>query len=97
MSDWKSELEAMLVQTEAIAREAVARSIVILPPAPAEPSLPTLQKPLPEKIATDAIDWGPSEREQIAKRVESFRAHQRRVAREREDYAAATIARMRQL
>jgi hypothetical protein len=39
-------------------------------------------------------DFGGAEREEINKRVQSFRAHQQRLIREREEYAASILQKM---
>jgi hypothetical protein len=41
-----------------------------------------------------SVDWALSEREEIARRIANFRAHQQRLKREREDYAASEFKRM---
>ncbi|MGY4508986.1 hypothetical protein [Bradyrhizobium sp. USDA 3650] len=93
MANWEAELEAMLAQTNEIARRGAA-SIVpgkqLTSPVAAVPLQGNIEAVLPTERKS-------TEREEIEKRIESFRAHQRRFAREREDYAAETIARMRRL
>jgi hypothetical protein len=40
------------------------------------------------------MKWGGSEREEIGKRVATFKANQQRFTREREDYALSTLMRV---
>ncbi|WP_426424883.1 hypothetical protein [Bradyrhizobium genosp. A] len=86
MSDWRVELEALRAQTDAYAH-GVAGKIVSPQHAP-----PTV---VVQTSVLRPIDWGGSEREKIGKRVANFRAHQRRLAREREEFASSTIAKLR--
>ena len=92
MSDWKAELEAMLAQTDALARK-VSAEAVSQRPSPAVSAPVTRERAEPSRLRP--VDWRVSERDEIHKRVESFRAHQRRFAREREQFASSVIAQMR--
>jgi hypothetical protein len=40
------------------------------------------------------MKWGGSEREEIGRRIATFKAHQQRFTREREDYAQSTLMRV---
>jgi hypothetical protein len=94
MSDWKAELEALRAQTDAYAQSVAGKDVR---PQHAPPAVAGLQSQ-PEVVETSVlrpIDWGGSEREEIGRRVAIFRAHQRRVAREREEFASSTIAKLR--
>ena len=42
----------------------------------------------------EPMKWGGSEREEIRKRIATFKAHQQRFTREREDYALSTLTRV---
>jgi hypothetical protein len=42
----------------------------------------------------EPMKWGGSEREEIGKRVATFKANQQRFTREREDYALSTLMRV---
>ena len=81
MTDWKTELDALVKETMAF-----ARGLRVEPPAPR-----TIVKPDPIPPMT-AID---SEREQIRQCVANFRAHQQRFNREREDHASSEWGRIR--
>jgi hypothetical protein len=82
--NWKIGLDALIEETMAFARTVkvsptsgaspIVRSIEPLVDEPA----PTRQQPLSNSIT--------SERDEILRRVENFKAHQQKVAREREDY-----------
>ena len=47
-----------------------------------------------EQPRLEPMKWGGSEREEIRKRVATFKAHQQRFTREREDYALSTLLRV---
>jgi hypothetical protein len=47
-----------------------------------------------EQPRLEPMKWGGSEREAIRRRVATFKAHQQRFTREREDYAASTLIRV---
>ncbi|MGY8683894.1 hypothetical protein Q2941_39895 [Bradyrhizobium sp. UFLA05-153] len=85
MSDWKADLAALIAETRALTRT-LNDSVEQPRPQPRE----TVQR-----IGLDPIDWGGPEREEIRKRVESFKANQQRFIREREAYAASVLTRMR--
>ncbi|UQR61261.1 hypothetical protein LRP30_30510 [Bradyrhizobium sp. C-145] len=83
MRDWKSELDALVAEAMAFALK-----VEIGQPRPQ----------LKEVIDRDGVslpDYGGSERDQIRKRVESFKAHQERFMREREEYANSLLRRIR--
>lgn len=87
MADRKTELDAFVEEMMAYAREIrFGRPVPIDRPVPIEMSEPP---PLPP------IKGSRSEREEIEQRIANFRAHQRRVTREREDYAEIMLLKMR--
>lgn len=93
MSDWKAELDALRAQTEAYARKVGGEAVTSRPlPPPAALGSP-LEVVAPIKV--EPINWGAPEREEISRRVQNFRDHQRRIAREREEFASSTIAKLR--
>lgn len=83
MHDWKSELDALVAETTAF-----ARSLKI-----------EIERPQPNEAVAQATssrpDYGGSERDEIKKRVESFKAHQERFMREREEYADSLLRRIK--
>jgi hypothetical protein len=85
MADWKADLDALVAATSAFANTMNDRAAQPLP-QPRE----TIQR-----VELAPIDWGGPEREEIRKRVETFKAHQQRFAREREDYAASVLRSVR--
>ena len=96
MSDWKAELEAMLAQANDLSQRASIepvslRSLPVVSVSAAAPVPVDVVVPSHPKLA----DRSRSEREEIKKRVESFRAHQRRFAIEREKFCSSVIAQMR--
>ena len=85
MSDWKADLDALVAETRALTRT-LNDGVAQPRPQPRETV---------ERIGLDPIGWGSADREEIRKRVESFRANQQRFIREREAYAASVLIRMR--
>jgi hypothetical protein len=85
MNDWKSELDALVAETMAF-----TKSLKVVIDAP---------RSLPEQAlkrgGLSAPDDGGSEREEIKKRVERFKAHQVRFTREREEYANSLLRRIK--
>ena len=80
MLNLKANLDTFIAETMAF-----ANSIRV------EPMIPrTVMEPNREP----SVDWVLSEREEIARRIANFRAHQQRLKREREDYAASEFKRM---
>ncbi|MCK1414861.1 hypothetical protein IVB55_18165 [Bradyrhizobium sp. CW4] len=95
--DYRKELEALMAETAALAA-ATAVAIAHKPPvagpqAPLDLAVSILNEP--SRPAPPHYDYGPSEREQISKRVENFRAHQERFRREREDHYSKIMTRVR--
>ncbi|WP_049823895.1 hypothetical protein [Bradyrhizobium sp. WSM2254] len=85
MHDWKSELDALVEETTAFAR---SLKVEIERPRP-QP------KEVVEQGAPGVPGYGSSERDEIRKRIESFKAHQERFMREREEYADSLLRRIR--
>ncbi|UVO30492.1 hypothetical protein [Bradyrhizobium arachidis] len=84
MRDWKSELDALVAEAMAFAESQVE---IEQAPASTEESRP--------RDGLSVPDYGGSERDQIRKRVERFKAHQQRFMREREEYANSVLHRIR--
>ena len=81
MNNWKTDLDALVEETMAYTKG--VRVKLPMPRAVVEPNrMPT-------------VNLNNSERDEIRQRVANFRAHQERFAREREDYAAFFLERMR--
>lgn len=85
MQDWKSELDALVAETVAFARSLKGQTEWPQP----QP------KEVVEQGASSVPDYGRSERDEIRKRVESFKAHQKRFMREREEYADSLLRQIR--
>jgi hypothetical protein len=81
MNNWKADLDALIDETMAFAKRVRAET------------------PMPRTIVdpnrVPPINWSKSERQEIGERVANFKAHQQRLMREREDYAASEWKRMR--
>jgi hypothetical protein len=77
--DWKLELDTLIESTMAFANDIKRQSIPDLPPLPA---------------AIAPMTWPTSERDEIRRRVNNFKAHQEKMAREREDYHLQVKAKM---
>ncbi|GLR91412.1 hypothetical protein [Bradyrhizobium iriomotense] len=85
MRDWKSELDALVAEATAFAG---SLKVEIEQPRP-QP------KKVVDRGGLSVPDYGGSERDQIRKRVETFKAHQERFMREREEYANSLLRRIR--
>ena len=93
---WRDELDALVERTMSLAEKANAPTPVLRPSVPLtliEEAFKHAAPPAP----LQALNLGDSERELARKRVASFRRHQERVQREREEYYAQTISRARRL
>jgi hypothetical protein len=90
--NWKQELDALIESTMAFARDVTRQPIPDLPVAlrTAEQTLPN---PVDQPATIAQIVW-PSEHDEIRKRVDNFKAHQEKIAREREDYYLQVKAKM---
>jgi hypothetical protein len=82
--DWKLELDALVDSTTALARDVERQPIPDLSVAvrAAEQALADPSKPTPLPAAITPA----SERDEIRQRVSNFKAHQEKMARQREDY-----------
>ena len=94
--NWKQELDALIESTMAFARDVQRQSIPDLPVAmrTAEQALADTSKPIPLPSTFAPMTWAASERDEILQRVNNFKAHQQKVAREREDYYLQIKAKM---
>jgi hypothetical protein len=90
VTNWKQELNALIESTMAFAGDLTRQPIPDLPVA-----LRTAEQTLPNPVDQPAIPivW-PSERDEIRKRVDNFKAHQEKIARDREDYYLQVKAKM---
>jgi hypothetical protein len=90
--NWKLELDALVESTMAFARDVERQRIPDLPVAvrTAEQALADTSKPIPLPTAITPA----SERDEIRQRVSNFKAHQEKMAREREDYYSQIKAKM---
>jgi hypothetical protein len=86
MSDWQAELDALIKQTTTFANS--INSEIRTPRASAHQAVKLIGlAPLANR--------NDSEREEMRKRVASFKAHQQRLIRDREEYAASVLRRLR--
>jgi hypothetical protein len=81
MTNWKADLDALVEETMAF-----AKSVRVEPP---------MLRAVVEPNRMAPANLNNSERDQIRQRVANFKAHQERFAREREDFAASLVKRMR--
>ena len=77
---WKANLDTLVEETMAFAKSVRVE--------------PTIPRTLVEPNRMPSVNWMDSEREEIGHRVANFKAHQQRLTREREDYAASEWNRM---
>jgi hypothetical protein len=82
---WKQDLEALIESTMAFANEVKRRPT---------PEFPVALRTIPPVTAIAPIVLPTSERDEIRQRVNNFKAHQEKMAREREDYYSQMKARM---
>ena len=88
--NWKQELDALIESTMAFARDVQRQSDLPVAIRTAEQALADTSNPIPP---TPTV-WPASERDEIQQRVNNFKAHQEKLAREREDYYLQIKARM---
>jgi hypothetical protein len=81
MINWQAELDALMQEAVGLTKSAGVEPII--PRAVVEP----------HRISP--VNLNSSERVQIRQRIANFKAHQERFAREREDFAASLLQKMR--
>ena len=95
MSDWRAELDALVSETMDFARNLRSQlPVSIGMPEPTRPEPVRPEPARPEPVRLEPMNWGGSEREEIQRRVASFKAHQQHHTRQREDHAASEWKRM---
>nr|WP_166474186.1 hypothetical protein [Bradyrhizobium symbiodeficiens]QIO98838.1 hypothetical protein HAU86_03015 [Bradyrhizobium symbiodeficiens] len=100
MSDWEAELEAMLAQANDLSQRA-SLELGSQRPLLAVPALGPIPDPVPVEVDAEVSShptlsgFSLGEREEIKRRVESFRAHQRLFTLEREEFCTSVIAQIR--
>jgi len=97
MVNLQQELDALIESTIAFANDVKRRqTIPDLPVAlrTAEQALADTSKPIPPPITITPTVWPASERDEIRQRVNNFKAHQEKMARERENYYLQVRAKM---
>ncbi len=94
--DWQRELDELIESTMAFAKNVEPKPISDLTPVvrTAEQALAGTSKASPLPPAVTPVAWPKSERDEILQRVSNFRAHQEKMAREREDHYLQARARM---
>ena len=95
MTNWKQEIDALIESAMAFARDVKRQPIPDLPVAmrTAEQTPADTPNPVDRPATIAPIVW-PSERDEIRQRVDNFKAHQEKIAREREDYYLQVKAKM---
>jgi hypothetical protein len=89
MAGWKTDLDALVEETMAFVKS--NRVEPSTPPPIVEPPVP---RTLVEPSRLPPTSLPKSERDEIRERVSNFKAHQERVAQEREEYAASLLKKM---
>ena len=94
--DWNRNLDALIESTMAFVNDVKRQPIPDLPLAlrTAEQALADTSKPITARATVAPTVWPASERDEIRQRVRNFKAHQEKMAREREDYYLQVKARM---
>jgi hypothetical protein len=80
MTNWKVDFDRLVEETKAFAKKHHV-----------EPPMP---RTIVEPSRLPPVNLNNSQREEIRQRVSSFKAHQERFTREREDFAASQMKRM---
>jgi hypothetical protein len=93
---WKQDLEALIESTMALTKDVKHQPMQSLPIAltTAEQALSDTPKPVPPPAVLAPIGSPGSERDEIRKRINNFKAHQEKIAREREEYYQQVKAKM---
>ena len=81
MVNWKADRNSLIEETMALAKSVRVE--------------PSISRSVVEPNRMPPLNWMESEREDIKQRVANFKAHQQRLIREREDYAASEWNRIR--
>jgi hypothetical protein len=86
--DWKQDLGALIETTMTFAKDVKDEPIpdILNAIRTAEQVLAEASKPTQSRAVISPIVWPTSERDEILEHVSKFRAHQEKMAREREDY-----------
>jgi hypothetical protein len=92
--DWKLELDALIENTMAFANHAKRKPIPDLPIALETAEQTLAETPRPVAPPASITLFPASERDEIRQRVITFRAHQEKMAREREQHYLQVRARM---
>ena len=94
--DWQRELDELVAGTMALAKSITPKPISDLAPVvrTVEQALADTSKPIPLSTVVTPTAWPKSERDEILQRVSNFRAHQEKMAREREHYYLQAKAKM---
>jgi len=94
--DWKRELDELIASTMAFAKDIRPKPTSDLAPVVrvAEQALADSAKPIPILAANTLMSGPKSERDEILRCVTNFRAHQEKMAREREHYYSQVKAKM---
>ena len=104
MQNWKHELDALVAETLAFVKSVVPAAIEIKKKAPFDDptsaetntskNVPASPPQRPKLEEPDGF-WAKKERDEIGRRLASFKAHQERWIREREEYANSTLNRIK--
>ncbi|MDN4982302.1 hypothetical protein QY049_37470 [Bradyrhizobium sp. WYCCWR 13022] len=83
MSKWQDDLKALVAESTEFVKAVDWETNRPAPP----------RREDVERVGLKPLDYGKAERAEIARRVETFRAHQERFDRERKEFAAAALKR----
>jgi hypothetical protein len=92
--NWKQDLEALIESTMAFAKDFERQPTPELPVALRTAEQALAETPIPPVSAIPPNVLPTSERDEIRQRVNNFKAHQEKMAREREDYYLQMKAKM---
>jgi hypothetical protein len=96
LMNWRQDLDTLIESSMAFAKDVRPQPISDPPIAMkiAEQALADTPIPVEPPVAIVPIVWTTRERDEIQERVNNFRVHQEKIAREREDYYLQMKARM---
>ena len=92
--NWRQDLDSLIESTMGFAKDVVRQPPPGLPVATRAAEQALAETPVPAPATSASIVRSSPERDEIRKRVTSFKTHQEKMAREREEYYLQVKARM---
>ena len=92
---WQKELDVLVEQTMTFAKSVEIEAVLANPRVVATVKNALAEPPKSPRDGFAPMTWPASERDEIKRRLASFKAHQLRLQNEREDYYSKTMIRTR--